>query len=71
MDQKEGGNPNNNPYCNKGVTLSYNGATVNAYVFDKCPGCQDMAIDLSHAAFQALTPDYETLGHVQVDWWFN
>jgi hypothetical protein len=71
MQQKEGGNPNNNPYCNKGVTISYQGKTVNAYVFDKCPGCSGMSIDLSHAAFGALASDYKTIGTAQLTWWFN
>ncbi|EHL00069.1 Barwin-like endoglucanase [Glarea lozoyensis ATCC 20868] len=71
MEQKEGANPNNNPYCNKGVTISYNGKTVNAYVFDKCPGCDGMSLDLSHAAFGALADDYLTIGHAEMSWWFN
>ena len=60
-----------NPYCGKTVTISYGGQSVQAKVVDKCWDCSYSSIDLSHAVFEALTPDWETLGRQQATWYFS
>lgn len=65
---------NSNPYCGKSVTI-YNPATDNtaqASVGDKCMGCTDRSIDLTHQLFDQLTNNDETPGRFQdVQWWFT
>jgi hypothetical protein len=65
---------NSNPYCGKSVTI-YNPATGNtaqATIGDKCMGCTDRSIDLTHQLFNQLTNNNETPGRFHnVQWWFN
>ncbi|KAH9922488.1 plant expansin [Fomitopsis serialis] len=49
-----GGNPNNNPVCNKQITASYNGKSVKVTVTDRCTGCATTDLDFSPSAFQQL-----------------
>ncbi|TVY12560.1 Allergen Asp f 7 [Lachnellula arida] len=60
-----------NPYCGKTVTVVYGGSSVQAKVVDKCMGCEYGDIDLSHATFGALTPEWETLGRQPATWYFS
>lgn len=60
-----------NPYCGKTVTVVYGGSSVQAKVVDKCFGCVYGSIDLSHATFEALTPEWQTLGRQQATWYFS
>ncbi|TVY37397.1 Allergen Asp f [Lachnellula subtilissima] len=60
-----------NPYCGKMVTVVYGGVSVQAKVVDKCWDCAYSSIDLSHAVFSALTPEWETLGRQQATWYFS
>jgi hypothetical protein len=46
---------NNNPNCNRTISVSVNGKKATAKVVDKCPSCKDSDIDLSRAAFNELT----------------
>jgi hypothetical protein len=62
---------NSNPLCGKTITVTYKGASVVATIVDKCPGCTVLDLDLSHAAFKALTPEYETIGRTDTTWYFN
>ncbi|TCD61310.1 hypothetical protein EIP91_008638, partial [Steccherinum ochraceum] len=50
-----GGNPNNNPICNKQVTAHYQGKSVSVRITDRCGGC-DIAtsLDFSPKAFAML-----------------
>jgi len=67
----QGKGDNANPYCGKKVTVEYGGKSVVATVVDKCGGCAYEDLDLSHAAFSALTPDWQTLGRQKATWYFN
>ncbi|KAF2719484.1 hypothetical protein K431DRAFT_189597, partial [Polychaeton citri CBS 116435] len=51
-----GANPNANPLCNKGISISYKGKTVKATVIDTCPGCAENGLDLSPSLFEELAP---------------
>ncbi|KAK3360194.1 RlpA-like double-psi beta-barrel-protein domain-containing protein-containing protein [Lasiosphaeria hispida] len=61
---------NGNPYCDKTITVSYNGKTVTAVVRDKCMGCAANNIDGSEKLFTDLGEPLGT-GRYTVDWWFN
>jgi hypothetical protein len=64
---------NGNPYCGRMVSITYGGKTITAKVVDKCMGCAEDDIDLSHAAFAALVPQYGTPqdpGRVVCQWGF-
>jgi hypothetical protein len=60
---------NGNPFCGRNVTINHNGKTTTAMVVDKCMGCHGRAIDLSHAAFDALSD--EGVGRTQCTWYFT
>ncbi|RKP39256.1 hypothetical protein BJ085DRAFT_1215, partial [Dimargaris cristalligena] len=45
-----GGNPNNDPICNKHVVLKAGSKTVTVQVTDKCMGCTDNEILITKAA---------------------
>jgi len=62
---------NGNEYCDKTITVTYKGSSVVARIVDKCPSCAIEGLDLSHAAFKALTPDYQVIGRDQTSWYFN
>ncbi|KAI9835563.1 MAG: hypothetical protein M1819_002014 [Sarea resinae] len=63
-----GSESNGNPFCGKGVKISYGGKTIDAVVQDKCPSCDGNHIDLSEAAFTQLLP--EASGTATASWWF-
>lgn len=53
--------------CGKPVWISANGKTIEAKVADTCPSCDSGDLDLSVAAFQALS-DLDA-GVVPITWW--
>ncbi|KAJ7679211.1 RlpA-like double-psi beta-barrel-protein domain-containing protein-containing protein [Mycena polygramma] len=56
-------------HCGNSMTVSFNGATVQATVADLCPGCQgDNGIDLTPAAIAAIDPNYVNNGVDSVTW---
>jgi hypothetical protein len=61
---------NGNPYCGHfiSVTSTATGKSVIAQVVDKCMGCDDYSIDLSHAAFDAI--EVEAVGRTGATWHF-
>lgn len=70
MASMDGGNPNNNPYCGRSITISYGGKTAQATIEDKCPGCAGAGLDLTPSLFQQFADLGE--GRVSgVQWWFN
>jgi len=60
---------NNNPFCNKKVTITKGSVSIQATVVDKCMGCLKDSIDLSEHAFKQLAD--ESVGRTQVTWFFN
>ncbi|KAF8227842.1 hypothetical protein L208DRAFT_1222305, partial [Tricholoma matsutake] len=45
-------NPNDNPICNRNLTIHYRGVSVGARVTDECPTCPgEFDLDLSPAVF--------------------
>jgi len=50
----KGGNPNNNPICNRQVRATYQGKSVVVSVTDRCEGCALTDLDFSPAAFNTL-----------------
>ncbi|KAK3378589.1 RlpA-like double-psi beta-barrel-protein domain-containing protein-containing protein [Podospora didyma] len=60
---------NGNPYCNKKVSISYNGKTVTATCRDKCMGCAAENIDGSEKLFLDLFGSLD-VGRKKVDWRF-
>lgn len=57
-----------NPWCGQKIAISYKGTTITATIMDLCPGCVGQDIDLSLAAWKALTGlDEKT--RLQADWW--
>jgi hypothetical protein len=50
-----GVNPNNNPVCNRKVTATYKGRSVQVTITDRCTGCQITDLDFSPSAFSILT----------------
>jgi len=61
---------NGNSYCGHfvSITSTATGKTVKAQVVDKCMGCSDYSIDLSHAAFDAI--ELEAVGRTGATWHF-
>jgi len=51
-----GANSNNNPLCNKAITITYNGVTQVAKVVDTCEGCAIGDIDMSPSLFAKFAP---------------
>ncbi|KAI0768764.1 RlpA-like double-psi beta-barrel-protein domain-containing protein-containing protein [Trametes elegans] len=54
--------------CWRRVGINYNGKYVEATTVDLCPGCGDLALDLSPATFKHLAPLAK--GRIQVNWHF-
>jgi len=50
----DGVNPNKNPLCQKTVTASYQGKSVQVTLTDRCVGCQITDLDFSPSAFSVL-----------------
>jgi hypothetical protein len=48
-------NLNQNPWCGKSATVTYNGQSVTVKILDKCQGCKPGDIDLTRAAWNKLT----------------
>lgn len=44
-----------NPWCGQKIDIEYNGNHIQATIMDLCPGCSGADIDLSLAAWKALT----------------
>jgi hypothetical protein len=57
-----------NPWCGQKITIEYQGNQIQATIMDLCPVCAAGDIDLSLAAWKALTGlDEKT--RLQADWW--
>ncbi|KAJ6546502.1 plant expansin [Mycena vulgaris] len=57
-------------YCNKQITMTYNGKTTTATVVDSCPGCPSpYGLDLSPGLFSFFASQDE--GIIYGSWWFN
>jgi hypothetical protein len=63
---------NGNPYCGHfvSITSARTGRSVTAQIVDKCMGCYGYSIDLSIYAFNAIDPDYATIGRSTGSWHF-
>lgn len=61
---------NDNPYCNRSVTIEKDGKKIEATVVDKCMGCVGYSIDLSNKAFSSLGIDF-SVGRTKGTWFFN
>lgn len=48
-------NINQNPWCGKSATVTYNGQSITVKIMDKCQGCKPGDIDLTRAAWNKLT----------------
>lgn len=59
FDGYDGGNPNDNPICNKQVSLTYQGKTITVTIVDRCVGCAIYDLDLAPAAFDQLADPSE------------
>lgn len=59
-------NPNSSPVCQKKISISYNGQTVQADVKDKCQSCKEGEIDVSPAVFKKFGS--LDLGKMTVTW---
>jgi hypothetical protein len=57
------------PYCNKQITMTYNGKTTTATIVDACPGCPYDGLDLSPGLFSFFASQDE--GVIYGNWWFN
>lgn len=56
FDAYNNGNPNNNPLCNKTVTITgKNGQKYTAKIVDRCPGCTENDLDLTQSFFNTVT----------------
>lgn len=47
-------NPNNNPFCGRKLTATYQGKSVTVTVTDRCEGCAEYDLDFSPSAFDQL-----------------
>lgn len=63
----DGTNPNNNPVCNKKITATYQGKSVEVTVTDRCTGCAETDLDFSPSAFDQLAD--ETVGRISGMTW--
>ena len=52
----DAGNPNENPVCNKSITISYKERTAHAVIKDKCGGCVGADLDLTKSLFRVFAP---------------
>ncbi|KAK8079717.1 barwin-like endoglucanase [Apiospora hydei] len=58
------GNTNRDPVCGKTITITYNGKSVSAQVWDKCPGCGDNDIDATPDLFTRLVGSFDPAGGI-------
>ncbi|EIM92959.1 uncharacterized protein STEHIDRAFT_46059 [Stereum hirsutum FP-91666 SS1] len=63
----DGTNPNNNPVCNKKITATYQGKSVDITVTDRCTGCALTDLDFSPSAFDQLAD--ESVGRISGMTW--
>ncbi|KAF7314887.1 hypothetical protein MIND_00002400 [Mycena indigotica] len=67
-------NFNNGQYCNKQVTISYNGKTGTGIIVDECMGCPDWGLDLSQSFFGHFVGGQQNnnlVGVIQAEWSFG
>ncbi|KAI8643693.1 RlpA-like double-psi beta-barrel-protein domain-containing protein-containing protein [Parasitella parasitica] len=64
-----GSNPNNNPRCDKMVTITGDKGTVTAKVVDTCPACANGALDMSPTTFKKVCGDLAE-GVCNINWKF-
>jgi expansin (peptidoglycan-binding protein) len=62
--------PNTNPVCNLQVSITSGGVTITVKITDECEGCDTTHLDLSPAAFDALSNNNPGLGVINIDWQF-
>ncbi|KAK4519513.1 Fructose-2,6-bisphosphatase [Mucor velutinosus] len=64
-----GSNPNNNPKCDKMVSITGDKGTVTARVVDTCPACANGALDMSPTTFKRVCGDLAE-GVCNISWKF-
>lgn len=67
FDGYTGGDPNNNPVCNKKLKATYQGKSVTVTVTDRCVGCAMYDLDFAPSAFDQLAD--EALGRLKGMTW--
>lgn len=67
FDGYTGGDPNNNPVCNKKIKATYQGKSVTVTVTDRCVGCAMYDLDFAPSAFDQLAD--EALGRLKGMTW--
>lgn len=66
----DGGNPNNNPVCNRKATATYQGKSVTVTITDRCVGCAEFDLDFSPSAFSQLAD--QSVGRIHgMTWHFD
>lgn len=67
----DNGNPNNNPLCNKQVTITgVDGSDYTATIVDRCTGCAAADLDLSEGFFNTVTSNGDGRVH-NMSWKFD
>jgi len=61
-----GGNPNNNPVCNRQVIATYQGRSVTLTITDRCAACKITDLDMAPSAFNTLADP--SLGRIDITW---
>lgn len=61
---------NDNPFCDRTITVRFGDKVATAVVRDKCMGCAVEDIDVSKAVFIKLVGSLDA-GRVRVEWQFN
>jgi len=70
LNQDTFGNSYPSQYCNKQITMTYNGKTTTATIVDSCPGCPSpYGLDLSPGLFSFFASQDE--GIIYGSWSFN
>ncbi|KAF8217397.1 RlpA-like double-psi beta-barrel-protein domain-containing protein-containing protein [Mycena galopus ATCC 62051] len=70
LNQDTFGNDYPSQYCNKQITMTYNGKTTTATIVDSCPGCpSNGGLDLSPGLFSFFADQSE--GVIYGDWSFT
>ncbi|KJA20258.1 hypothetical protein HYPSUDRAFT_43398 [Hypholoma sublateritium FD-334 SS-4] len=68
LNQDQFGTTYPSQYCNKQITMSYNGKTATATIMDSCPGCPSGGLDLSRGLFTHFAT--EDTGIIYGEWSF-
>ncbi|RKP34354.1 hypothetical protein BJ085DRAFT_2109, partial [Dimargaris cristalligena] len=63
-----GANPNDNPTCNKTMTIKFENKSIQAKITDTCISCQPGEIVLSYSAAVALGTFDAKSGRAPVTW---